>query len=178
VIIALDGKAIEYPAQLQQAVRFKRPGDQVEVTVQRKGGVRKTFRVALVGTENGTPVADNATTERRDRAAAPLQDRLGVAVEAITDREAAGDSAIGASHAGLLVTAVDPDGPAAEKLLPASQTALGADIITHVNGARVKTVADLNTALQDVKPGEVISLQTWVVRRDGSASRIVRLRVK
>ena len=77
---------------------------------------------------------------------------------------------------GLMVTAVDADGPAADKLLPARSPG-GTDIITHINGQRVKTVNDLNAALKDVKAGEVVSLQTWVVRGPDSSTRVVRLRV-
>ncbi len=180
VIIALDGKAIEYPAQLQQAVRFKKPGDTVDVTVQRRGGVKKNFRVALVGTADETTLAENAGTQRRDRLSAPFEGRLGVSLEPVSDREAAAESMIGAGHAGLMVTSIDPDGPAAEKLFPARSPA-GTDIITHLNGVRVKTVAELTAALGDVKAGEVVSLQTWVARRPEqgpSTSRVVRLRAK
>ncbi len=175
VIVALDGKTVEYPAQLQQAVRFKKPGDEVEVSVQRKGGERKSFRVRLVGTAEETASAATTDDSRKSRGAAPLEDRLGVGVQPLTDREAAQETSIGAEHAGLMVTSVDPDGPAAEKLF-AAQNPQGTDIITHVNGQRVKTVADLNAALKDVKAGDIVSLQTWVARGESSSTRVVRLR--
>src|SRR6059036_1626089 len=43
VIVAVDGENIESVAQLQQRVGFKKPGEIVQVTVVRKGGVRKTI---------------------------------------------------------------------------------------------------------------------------------------
>jgi serine protease Do len=175
VIVALDGHAVQYPAQLQQAVRFKKPGDAVEVTVQRKGGERKTFRVVLVGTTGEDKVARKTDETRNGRAAKPFEERIGVSLDPITDREASQDENIGAEHAGLLVSSVDPDGPAADKLLPRSP--IGADIITHVNEERVKTAADLSAALKDVKAGDIVSLRVWSVRSEGpSASHVVRLR--
>jgi S1-C subfamily serine protease len=73
------------------------------------------------------------------------------------------------------VSSVDPDGPAADKLLPRSP--IGADIITHINDQRVKTSADLTAALKNVKAGDIVSFRVWSIRGDGaSAGRIVRLR--
>ncbi|HVQ46596.1 MAG TPA: trypsin-like peptidase domain-containing protein, partial [Gemmatimonadales bacterium] len=43
IIIALDGKPVEYVGQLQQQVGFRKPGEKVKVEVARKGGVRKTY---------------------------------------------------------------------------------------------------------------------------------------
>ena len=178
VIVALDGKRVDYVAQLQQAVRYKKPGDEVEVTVQRKGGERKTFKVQLVGTVGETEISSRGTDPRRDRTVASSEERLGITVEALTERDAAADENIGAEHAGLLVASVDPDGPSADRLFPA-KSPQGTDIITHVNDQRVKTTADLSAALRGLKAGDIVSLRTYVVRGDGTGtSRIVRLRAK
>src|SRR5881628_469540 len=47
VIIEVDGHPIEYGAQLQQLVGFKKAGETVAVTVLREGGIRKNFTVRL-----------------------------------------------------------------------------------------------------------------------------------
>src|SRR5256886_2114114 len=47
VIIDVDGHPIEYGAQLQQLVGFKKAGETVAVTVLREGGIRKNFTVRL-----------------------------------------------------------------------------------------------------------------------------------
>src|SRR5258706_3275592 len=47
VIVAVDGQSVESVAQLQQRVGFKKPGEIVQVSVVRKGGVRKTVPVRL-----------------------------------------------------------------------------------------------------------------------------------
>src|ERR687891_2566581 len=47
IIIAVDGKPVEYVGQLQQQVGFRKAGEKVKVEVARKGGVRKTYDVRL-----------------------------------------------------------------------------------------------------------------------------------
>src|SRR5919112_607489 len=47
IIIAVDGKPVEYVGQLQQQVGFRKAGEKVKVEVARKGGVRKTLDVQL-----------------------------------------------------------------------------------------------------------------------------------
>src|ERR1044071_7407972 len=53
VIIAIDGKPVEYVSQLQQIVGFKHPGETVKVEVARKGGERKTYTVRLISAAAG-----------------------------------------------------------------------------------------------------------------------------
>ena len=48
VVIAIDGQRVDYVAQLQQIVGFKRPGETVKVEVARKGGARRTLTVRLI----------------------------------------------------------------------------------------------------------------------------------
>ena len=47
VIVAVDGKRVDYVAQLQEAIAFRKPGDVASVEVARKGGKHETLRVAL-----------------------------------------------------------------------------------------------------------------------------------
>ena len=97
-------------------------------------------------------------------------------MQALSDREAAEDQNVGAEHAGLVVSEVNPDGPAAEKLTPKGSPS-GTDIITHINGQRVRTVAEMNEVLKGVQPGEVVSLRTYTITPDGTGvGRTVRIR--
>ena len=57
IIVAIDGKPVEYVGQLQQVVGFRQPGDVVKVEVARKGGVRKTFKVKLQPLNDAPQVA-------------------------------------------------------------------------------------------------------------------------
>src|SRR5581483_8805888 len=53
VIIAVDGKPVDYVAQVQEAIAFRHPGDVVNVEVARKGGQRVTLRVPLKSVDGG-----------------------------------------------------------------------------------------------------------------------------
>ncbi len=57
IIVAVDGKPVEYVGQLQQIIGFRRPGDMVKVEVARKGGVRKSFNVKLQPLNDAPEVA-------------------------------------------------------------------------------------------------------------------------
>src|SRR5262249_32102927 len=96
--------------------------------------------------------------------------KLGISVEP-TER--------GEEQQGLVVTAVDQDGPAADKLIPAN-AAPSPDVITEVNGTKIRTAEDLNGALRGLKPGEVISLRVYNsgVDQQRGGSRVVRMRVQ
>ena len=47
IIVAVDGKPVEYVGQLQQQIAFRKAGETVKVEVARKGGVHKTLEVRL-----------------------------------------------------------------------------------------------------------------------------------
>jgi serine protease Do len=53
VIISVDGHPVDYVAQLQEAIAFRKPGETVEVEVARKGGQRATFRIPLAARAAG-----------------------------------------------------------------------------------------------------------------------------
>ena len=69
VIIELDGQPVDYVAQLQQRVGFKKPGETVQVTVLRQGGVRKVFTVRLVAqpVDDSDQVADQRRPQGQRR---------------------------------------------------------------------------------------------------------------
>lgn len=173
LIVELDGQPVKYVAQLQQAVGFKKPGETVRVTVLRQGGERHTFTVRLAeapedrliarGNETVEPVS---STEHRSK--------LGIAVANLPDEV---QSQLGAENAGPRVTDVPLDSPAYERLIPAARGTFG-DLITHVNGQRVRTVEQFDAALRDVQPGEVVSLRVYNPQvPQGGGSRVLRIRI-
>jgi serine protease Do len=173
VIVAVDGEPIDYVAQLQQIVGFKRPGDEITVTVMRKGGERRDIEVRL----------GEADTEARRRMAradledegetAAFEEKLGLALETLPARMIS-DSRIGRENEGPVIVHIDPDGPARDKPLREANAGRGVlDIITHVEGRRVRNLQELEAALDDVEPGTVVSLRVYQV---GLGSRVVRLR--
>jgi len=169
VIVSLDGRPVEYVAQLQQIVGFKRPGDKVQVTILRKGGERHTYTVTLAAREEAAERVAS-TTGRTTGRRAPYENKLGLTVEPLTE-EVSRDARISDEHRGLVVTAVDPDGPAAEKGIGPRV------IITHVNGQRVRTLDEFEKAMEPVKAGDVVSLQVFFLDQSGQGvTNVIRLR--
>src|SRR6267378_1744154 len=85
VIVALDGQPVENTPQLQQKVGFKRPGESVDVTVQRQGGEKKTFtvRLARAPTDSETEVASTGRVKPKSDASAK-EEALGISVEPLS----------------------------------------------------------------------------------------------
>jgi serine protease Do len=171
VIVAIDGEPVEYTAQLQQIVGFKHPGEKVDLTVVRNGGHRLDLRVTLAARADTTEKVA-ANTGKDSGGGSSYEDKLGLTVQPLSAAAgAAADAQIPEEHRGLLISAVDPDGPAAEKGLGRGQ------IITHVDGQRVHTMDEFQKAMAAVKDGDVVSLQFSGVGADGQwTSYVVRVK--
>jgi serine protease Do len=173
VIVAVDGEQIDYVAQLQQMVGFKQPGDVIVVTVMRKGGDRREVSVELgeADTEARPQVARADSDDEGETAS--FEEKLGLEVETLPTRMTS-DSRIGRENQGPVIMQVDPDGPARDKPLREANARQGVlDIITHVEGQRVRNVDELGAALAEVEPGTIVSLRVFQV---GLGARIIRLR--
>ncbi|MDH3497922.1 MAG: trypsin-like peptidase domain-containing protein [Gemmatimonadota bacterium] len=175
LIVELDGETVEYVAQLQQMVGFKKPGESVRVTVLRPDNVRKTIAIRLGEAPLEQTLAANRTTEPVEAAASGNHTtKLGFAV-----RELPADLVrqVGAEHVGLRVMTVELDSPARDRVLAAEQGGGFGDIITHVNGTRVQTIAEFEAALNGVQPGAIVSLRIFNPSINGGTSRVERIRV-
>jgi serine protease Do len=176
VIIAVDGQRVDYVAQLQTAVGFRKPGETVRVEVARKGGVRKTITVRLIEQQaEPTRVAqdrDDGNRGGRSRDAVTF-DQLGISARAITP-EVSQEYELDPEVRGLLVTEVDPDGPAYGVLRSAEEGR--PDVIQAVEGKPVRTEADLRKALSEAGKGAIVTLRVYDVR-DGF-TRIERVRLR
>src|SRR6266404_1803585 len=154
VIVAVDGQPIESVPQLMQRVGFKKPGDVVQVTVVRKGGVRKNLPVRLTAAPSTGPEEVSSNDEgSSSRDSAPMENTLGISVEPLSQENVRDPNLrqVIRSGGGLIVSQVSPDGPAYQRLADASQGS--PDIIVKVNGAPVASRADLRRALAGVKKG-------------------------
>ena len=171
VIIELDGEHVSYVAQLQQNIGFRKPGDRVRITVARRGGVRDTVTVTLGEAEEpASPVQVARSEEPARRREAVFDKRLGITVEEITGEQLARDG-VPRQYAGLNIEQIDPDGPARDFLIRG-------EIITHIEGERVRTTDELEAVLQNVGPDQIISVRTVSFSGSGAVRRrTVRLRV-
>jgi serine protease Do len=175
IIVAVDGKPVEYVGQLQQVIGFRKPGEMVKVEVARKGGVRKTVDVKLqelndspqVATRGDSGVVDDASDE------GVAMNRLGISVEPVSP-DAAVELQLPADTRGLIVTAVAPGGPSWEVLVDDPQRG-GPDIILSVEGKSVRTEADLRKALLAEKPGSIVTLRIYNARAQNRRVERIRL---
>lgn len=178
VILSIDGKPMEYTAQLQQEIGFRRPGEPVKVEVARKGGVRKTIEVRLVAQESTPEVTAEATPNHPEetRSGSTIDD-VGITVEPVT-QDWIRELDLQPNFRGLVVRELQPDGPAEGRLQGlASQSP---DIIVAVNNTPVRTEMDLRNALKSVGAGGVVLLTVYNPGLpDGTPGRrAVRLRIR
>jgi serine protease Do len=171
VIIRADGKAVDRVSALQRVIRAKKPGDTVELEAMRYG-TRKTFSVKLTSApKDGGLVAD--ASEAIEPAPAPTDSRLGISVEPLTP-EIVQAAQVPQQYRGVRVSAVEAGGPSEGRLV-------AGDVIVQVLPAKTKvnSTADLQKALEGVKPGGYVSFLVYgPVRGGGGQTRVVNLRAK
>ena len=161
IIVAVDGKPVEYVGQLQQQIAFRRPGESVKVDVARKGGVRKTLAVTLQALPAARAVAsgDSASADDNGAAAgAASLGKLGITVAPL-DRDDLQQLRLRPDQRGALVTDVKAGGPSYGELRDPDHG--GPDIITEVEGKAIRTPAELRAALSSQKPGSIVSLRVY-----------------
>jgi serine protease Do len=175
IIVAVDGKPVEYVGQLQQVIGFRKPGELVKVEVARKGGVRKTVDVKLQELNDSPSVASRADSGVVDDASdeGVAMNRLGISVEPVSP-DVAVELQLPADTRGLIVTDVVPGGPSWEVLVDDPQRG-GPDIILSVEGKAVRTEADLRKALQAEKPGSIVTLRIYNARAQNRRVERIRL---
>jgi S1-C subfamily serine protease len=132
---------------------------------------------------------DEETTlasRNRDEAGetASYEAKLGLQVENIDRAQLTQYRGVPSNLTGVIVTAVDPDGPARDKpMLQASNPRAGRlTVITHVDGQEVRSQSDLGRVLRDIGANEIVSLRVTLVFWNGTGQTrlndgVVRLRV-
>ena len=173
VIVALDGESVSYVAQLQQAVGFRKPGSTVRVTVARKGQPQRTVSVRLMEAPAGEQQVASNDREQPDEAEQPAgtHSALGISIQQPPTEVS---RRLGDDHTGPVITDVEIDSPARDRLFPPASGAV--DVITHVDGTRVRTVDEFQNAMKAVHPGDVVSLRVYNTS-GGGLSRVVRIRL-
>jgi len=178
LIVAVDGKPVEYVAQLQEAIAFHKPGDVVSVDIVRKGGQHLTRRIALerVESTDATNADDRARSDDGDSeenvAGTVSVSSLGVSV-ASSDEASAGNLRLPADARGPVVVDVADAGPAQGRLYTAATG--GPDVILAVEGTPVPTPAALRDVLRKHRSGEIVTLQVYNAR--AGQRRIERIRL-
>src|SRR6185295_6718265 len=119
IIVAVDGKPVEYVGQLQQQIAFRQPGEIVKVDVARKGGTRKTLEVKLQELPAARSVASSGDTaessDTSDDMAASIG-RLGITVAPV-DQGDIQQLQLKPDQRGALITDVKAGGPSYGELV-------------------------------------------------------------
>ena len=159
VVVALDGKPIANGGDLTESLALYQPGQTVTLDVIRYGK-RMTFKAEL---EMFEPVVrgSRVATAERERG----MGRLGFSAAEVTPQAVRQFEL--STQSGVVITGVDPAGPAARSLGPGL-------IIERLNGQRIQSLADLEKAADGVKAGAAVSL---VVRGNNDTQYIVNYRV-
>jgi serine protease Do len=136
VITNVNGNAVKDSRELAREISSMAPGSTAKLDILRKGE-QKTINVTVAQMPNQPEKQANASERNGATRGVP---HLGLSVAPASEVAGAGDK-------GVVVTAVDPDGPAAERGLKSG------DVILEVAGKSVASVGDLRSALSDAKSG-------------------------
>jgi serine protease Do len=154
VITAVDGAHVKDSRGLARTISMMAPGTSVKLTVLHNGE-DKTVSLTLGELSDQRQVSADTEGNGTSEGSVP---RLGLTLAPARD---------GAGNQGVTVTAVDPDGPAAEHGI---QTG---DIIMDLNGKAISNSADISQQLADLsKDGK----HTVLLRmKSGGATRFVAI---
>ena len=153
VITAVNGTAVKDSRDLARTIATLAPGSSVKLDIVHKGD-SKTVTLAL----GELPNERQAKADVGKDQSAPGTPRLGLALAPAGDVQGAGQK-------GVVVTEVDPQGPAAQRGI---QTG---DVILNVGGKAVANVGDVRSELAQAKSSGKNSVLLQV--RNAQATRFV-----
>lgn len=162
VIVTYDGQRIEDNRDLTQRVGATRVGQTTRVEVLR-GGARRTLNLRLAERPSEQTLASatptpNATPQEEQGGTA--QSSLGLSARPMTPEDRTRYE-LAANEAGLVVTVVDPASDVAQKGVRAG------DIILQAGGRSVRTLQELNTAVDAAQRAN----RPLLLQVDGRAGR-------
>jgi len=166
ILLTLDGQAVNHPNEIQSLIYDRDPGERVELLILRRGE-RQAVTVTL-----GEREEDRLLALGRRRIA-----NLGLTVQALAPEraEAAGYAdALAAENGeaappGVVIAAVDPEGPAGSRDLRVD------DIITEVDGAAITSLDDFTRSVSRLEPGQSALFWVW---RSGRGVDVCFLRIE
>ncbi len=179
IIVSVDGQPVDYIAQLQQMVGFRKPGEVVRVEVARRNGARKTYQIRLTAQDpeelaSGAQPAEDRGSPSRDGSELS---RLGIRMESLTPEWTRNLRLPTSVRAGVVVTSITPGGPAERAGLIPADRGVTPDIITEVDGSPVRNEAELRAALQNASGVVALTVYNRGVNQGLGESRIVHIRL-
>jgi serine protease Do len=160
VIVAIDGRAVGYPSQLQERIAQHHPGDDVTVSLYR--GKRKIdVRVKL-----GEAPLNEAPRPVATAASGTVERKLGFEAQPLT-RDNMGRCGF-TQAGGVVISDVEPGGVFQQRsLLPCQK-------ITRINEQPVTDLESLRKALGDVRSGEIAGV---AVEAPNGQRQIINVRI-
>ena len=156
VITEVNGEKVSNTTELMNRVAMIKPGTEATFRILRNGR-KKTFDIVLNERPDQVALARGSSTVTKDK--------TGLTIENLTSRNRR-EFDMDESIEGVLVTEVDPSGPAARSRLRAG------DVILEVDRKEVKSVNEFNKAINAVTDGNALLL---VYRSGGSFFTAIKL---
>lgn len=170
VIIGADGQPVDRVSTLQRIIRNHAPGETIHIEAMRYGR-KMSFDVRLAERPSDGTLASAVNAGGVSQSTGVAESKLGVRFGPLP---ATASRTAGVPAHGVVVTDVEPLGPAHDRLYPN-------DVITEIlyPGPRrpVQSVADLEDALRRLKTGAYLSLNVVAMGNQGPVSRVVNLQV-
>jgi serine protease Do len=156
VITAVNGTAIKDSRELARSIGAMAPGSSVKLDVWHNGAAKTvTLSLGELPNDRQASASDDKADESRSAAGTP---RLGLSLAPAGEVQGAGQK-------GVVVTSVDPDGPAGSHGI---QTG---DVILNVGGKSVASIGDVRSELKQAKSSGKHSVLLQV--RSAEATRFV-----
>ncbi|HET8657231.1 MAG TPA: trypsin-like peptidase domain-containing protein [Longimicrobiaceae bacterium] len=144
VIVGVNGQPIKDTSDLMERVALMQPGQKATLNIVRYGHHRDVT-VKLGQFATGTAEHTTSTASSPD-----AMDRLGFGATQLTP-DLAQRLGIQSATSGVVITSVDPMGPAAGAL-PRGM------IVQRVNGKEIRSLEDLKAAASSLHPGSTVSI--------------------
>jgi serine protease Do len=171
VILSFNDREVEEMRKLPRIVAETPIGVDVPVEVWRDGSIAKvTARIGELEEAEKVQVVPVTKTEGSEPTVTGRVDAVGLELSSLTDALRA-EHAIAVGIDGVLVTATDPESPAAQKGIQPG------DLIVEVDQTEVKKPADVAEIVQKVIDAGKKKSVLFTVSRQGS-TRFVGLRIK
>ena len=163
VIVEIDGRPIRNNRELIDYISYLPVGTNVKITVIRNGQ-----RMTLTAKTAERPLEGSAEEERERESTEPARNRLGMSVSELTPdlRQSYG---IDERAEGVVVTSVKEVSPAGEANIRQG------DVISEVQGERIRTLAEFTRAIEKLKSGAYVRMYVTSPARGGRAFSSYRI---
>jgi serine protease Do len=150
IITAINGEKIEDSNVLRNKIAGTLPGTEIRLTVQRDGQTQE-LTATLDEFETAETSSNNQNGQSPQTEQQSENGRLGLSLQQVTP-EIAKQLGLSSENEGMLVTEVDPNGPAAE-----AGIARG-DVLLEINRTAVNSTNDIESALQQTGDRPILLL--------------------